>query len=184
MESRMMRSCWTVWLAVPLVLTGVLPNSGLTAAEKAVSLQVVDKAGYDKAIAKHKGKVVLVDCWATWCVPCIRAFPKTVALHEELAKDGLVVVSLSFDSLSDDAPPPKTLKFLQDKHATFENFISKLDISEDGADAFQIEGGALPHFKLYGRDGRLLKTFSSSEEDDSSFTHADIENAVKAALQK
>ncbi|HTN03879.1 MAG TPA: TlpA disulfide reductase family protein, partial [Planctomycetaceae bacterium] len=81
----------------------------------ASAVEVVDKAGYEKILARHKGKVILVDCWATWCVPCIKAFPKTVELSERYRKDGLAVVSLSFDSLKKGEAPPSVVEFLKDK---------------------------------------------------------------------
>ena len=66
-------------------------------------------------------------------------------------------------------------------YAQFENLVSSLDISEEGAEAFGITNGALPHFKIYGKDGKLFKAFESGE--DKEFTHEEIEAAVKAALK-
>lgn len=148
---------------------------------KAVGVRVVDKAGYDKVIAANKGKVVVVDCWATWCVPCRKAFPKTVELAKEYADKGVVVVSLSFDNPVKGQAPEGVKRFLALNDAHFENLVSSLDISEDGADVFEIPEGALPHFKVYGKDGKLFKAFESGE--DKEFKHEDIEEAVKAALK-
>jgi thiol-disulfide isomerase/thioredoxin len=147
---------------------------------KPISVRIVNKAGYDKIIASNKGKVVLVDCWATWCVPCRKAFPKTVELSKTHAGKGVVVVSLCFDDPVKGQVPDKVKEFLVKQDAQFENLVSSLDISEDGAEAFAIPEGALPHFKIYGKDGKLFKTFESGE--DKEFTHEDVEAAVKAAL--
>ncbi|MEK6262797.1 MAG: TlpA disulfide reductase family protein [Planctomycetota bacterium] len=148
---------------------------------KPISVRVVDKAGYDKIIAANKGKVVVVDCWATWCVPCRKAFPETVKLSKAFADKGVVVVSLSFDEPVKGQIPDKVKEFLVKQDAQFENLLSSLDISDDGADAFDIPEGALPHFKIYGKDGKLFKTFESGE--DKEFTHEQIEAAVKAAIK-
>ena len=72
-------------------------------------------------------------------------------------------------------------QFLALNDANFENLVSSLDISEDGADVFEIPEGALPHFKIYGKDGKIFKTFESG--DDKDFKHEDIEAAVKAAIK-
>ena len=175
------------WMAILfLAASSVLYGPGLTGfsqaqPSRAIGVRVVDKAGYDKVIAANKGKVVVVDCWATWCVPCIKAFPKTVELAKEYADKDVVVVSLSFDSLDKGKAPDAVKRFLAVQDAQFENLLSSLDLSDDGAEAFGIPDGALPHFKVYGRDGKLFKSFETS--DDKEFKHEEIEAAVKAALK-
>lgn len=161
------------------------PGSGEAASTDGnIRVQVVDKKGYDRALANHKGKVVLVDCWATWCVPCRKEFPKTVQLSKEYRDKGLDVISLSFDAVKDskDSQVPRdVIDFLTSQGATFENLISAEDITETGAQAFDIDGGALPHFKLYNRDGKLIRAFASGDPDKI-FTHDDVERAVREAL--
>lgn len=149
--------------------------------DKSINVRVVDKSGYDKVIAANKGKVIVVDCWATWCVPCRKAFPKTVELSQKYAGQDVVVVSLCFDDLVKGQASEKVKQFLALNDAHFENLVSSLDISGEGADIFQIPEGALPHFKIYGKDGKVFKVFESGE--DKEFKHEDIEAAVKAALQ-
>jgi thiol-disulfide isomerase/thioredoxin len=43
------------------------------------------------------GKVVLLDCWATWCTPCMRKMPKLKELHQELRDRGFEVIGVNFD---------------------------------------------------------------------------------------
>ena len=164
-------------------LIGLLALSSQAMAQKtkAIGVRVVDKAGYDKVIAANKGKVVVVDCWATWCVPCRKAFPKTVELSKAYESQDVVVVSLCFDTPVKGQAPDKVKQFLALNDAYFENLVSSLDISDDGADAFKIPEGALPHFKIYGKDGKLLKVFPN--DVDKEFKHEDIEAAVKSALK-
>lgn len=90
---------------VASVLLFGLESVVLAGDSKATTVRVVDKAGFDAEIALHKGKIVLVDCWATWCVPCVKEFPKTVAMSHDFADKGLVVISLSFDELADGKVP-------------------------------------------------------------------------------
>ena len=178
LQSRYRR--WTVSLtgmALFLALA-VIANAQ---ASKSISIRVVDKAGYDKVIAANKGKVIVVDCWATWCVPCRKAFPKTVELSQKFADQGVVVVSLCFDDPVKGQASEKVKQFLALNDAHFENLLSSLDISAEGADVFEISEGALPHFKVYGKDGKLFKVFESGE--DKEFKHEDIEAAVKSAIQ-
>lgn len=164
-----------------MLMNSFSATTSIAQASKPISVRVVDKAGYDKIIASNKGKVVVVDCWATWCVPCRKAFPETVKLAKSYADKGVVVVSLCFDDPLKGQVPDKVKEFLVKQDAQFENLVSSLDISADGADAFDIAEGALPHFKIYGKDGKLFKKFESGE--DKEFTHEQIEAAVKAAIK-
>lgn len=44
-----------------------------------------------------RGKVVVIDCWATWCMPCMQKMPNLVKLYEELHPRGLEIVGINFD---------------------------------------------------------------------------------------
>ncbi|MFZ1935778.1 MAG: TlpA disulfide reductase family protein [Thermoguttaceae bacterium] len=123
-----------------------------------VALATVDSRALAEAIARCRGKVVLVEFWATWCAPCVKLFPHTVELHRRLADRGLVVISVSMDDTENQTA---VLRFLRGRGARFENFISQYGLGSEGFDAFDINDGALPHLKLYDRDGRLWKTFAS-----------------------
>ena len=83
-------------------------------------------------------------------------FPHTVEMHHKYAPQGLAVVSMSFD---DESSKPDALAFLTAKGATFENRISKYGSDPKSFDVFDIDGGAVPHYKLYDRDGKLMKKF-------------------------
>ncbi len=126
-----------------------------------IALTTVDSRGLADAVARCRGKVVLVEFWATWCVPCVKLFPHTVELHRRLADRGLVVISVSMDETE---KREAVLHFLRDRGATFENFISSYGVGSAGFDAFDVTDGALPHLKIYDRHGRLQKTFVSGGE--------------------
>ena len=66
-------------------------------AARVISVRVANIDEYRATLAKHRGKVVLVDFWATWCPSCVEQFPHTVELHRKFAESGLAVVSVSLD---------------------------------------------------------------------------------------
>jgi thiol-disulfide isomerase/thioredoxin len=125
-------------------------------AGSAVTLRTVDPAEFAATVAKHRGRVVLVDYWATWCEPCKELFPHTVALHRELTGRGLAVISVSLD---DPEENPNALEFLTAQGASFENLRADSGASSRSAAAFGIENGTIPYVQLHDRAGKLRKTF-------------------------
>jgi thiol-disulfide isomerase/thioredoxin len=135
---------------------------------------------FKEVIAAQKGRVVLVDFWATYCLPCRAKFPKTLALSKKYAGQGLAVVSMSMDS-----PEPKyqkeIIKFLKQQNSQITNLENGLDDTDAAFAALGIDGGALPHYKIFDRHGALRKKFGG--DPDHPFNENDIEAAVVAALK-
>jgi thiol-disulfide isomerase/thioredoxin len=120
----------------------------------------IDAAGLSAILDRHRGRVVLVDFWATWCGPCVELFPHTVELQRRLGERGLTVIAVSMD---DPAAAAAVRGFLTRQGATDENlgFLSRYGIGPEAFEAFTIEDGALPHLRLYDRKGRLHRVFAS-----------------------
>lgn len=55
-------------------------------------------AGEQFSIAASRGKVIVLNIWATWCTPCVREMPALERLHQRLGADGLIVVAVSTDA--------------------------------------------------------------------------------------
>jgi thiol-disulfide isomerase/thioredoxin len=148
-------------------------------ADSEISVHVVDKQGYDQVIAKHLGKVVLVDFWSTSCEPCKKQFPHSVEMSEDLADQGLVVVSVSLD---DPDRKELVLKHLRDWNADFDNLISRFGESAESMEAFDISG-AIPYYKLYDREG-ALRPFPETDPYYEQFLPENVEQHVKAVLEE
>ena len=147
--------------------------------DDAVTVRVVDEKQFDQVLKQHRGKVVLVDFWATWCLSCLELFPHTVELHQRYADRGLAVISLSMDDPDDE---PAVLKRLQSNKATFGNFISRYGGSTKSADAFGLEDLALPRYHLYDRTGKLRQKLRSGL--GTTIEAEDIDHAVKELLDE
>jgi thiol-disulfide isomerase/thioredoxin len=160
----------------PLVKT---PND--TAGRSAVSVEAVSPEEFQKFIAGQRGKVVFVDFWATYCLPCREKFPRTLALAKKYGDQGLTAVSMSLDS-PEPAYQKKILEFLRQQNSQIKNFANRLEDTDAAFAALDIAGGALPHYKIYGRHGKLRNKFGG--DPDHPFDEADIERALVAALKE
>ena len=62
-----------------------------------LNFTVKDIAGNDVRLSQYRGRVVLLNFWATWCVPCRREIPSLAALHRDYQERGFVVLGVSVD---------------------------------------------------------------------------------------
>src|SRR5690242_10528052 len=112
-RARLLRSC--------LLLAGLAASLSPAgrAAEKPPELKTIKYDDLAAAVRALRGKVVVVDIWASWCIPCKKEFPHLVELHKKYAKEGLACVSVSVD---DEDGVKAALAFLQKQNATFANY--------------------------------------------------------------
>src|SRR5262245_43132161 len=73
-------------------------NSSSSAGDDGIDLLPANYFTLDAAVKENKGKVVLVDFWATWCGPCRERFPHLVHMHQKYSGRGLVCITVSLDS--------------------------------------------------------------------------------------
>lgn len=155
------------------------PAGEKVAVEK-ITLDPLDPAAYKAELAKHKGKIVLVDFWATWCTTCLEQLPHTVAVQEKYRAKGVVVLTIAMDE--PDAAEA-ALKKLRDLKAGTRNFRCAAEDFDAAFATFGIENGSLPHYAVFDRDGKLVKRFISGEPD-LVFDAADIDKELDALLAK
>jgi thiol-disulfide isomerase/thioredoxin len=94
----------------------------------------------------YKGKVVVVDFWASWCVPCRRSFPWMNAMQAKYGEQGLIIVGINLDKEADAAA-----MFLEEVPA---NFRIHYDPDAKIAQEFGVE--AMPSSFVVGRDGDIV----------------------------
>jgi thiol-disulfide isomerase/thioredoxin len=141
-----------------------------------VHLETVKYDGLIQAVRAQRGKVVVVDVWADFCVPCKREFPHLVRLHNDYGKDGLVCMSVSVD---DAKHRDAALKFLTRLKATFPNYW----LDEDPKlwqERWNISGPPLVF--VFDRRGRRAAKFDN--EQGRTFTYEDVKKVVGPLLRE
>ena len=140
------------------VLTGVVVASSRVRAPEAVEVgsrapdfqaKTVDGTAQVKGLGDYRGRLVLLNVWATWCEPCQREMPSIERLYRELGPRGLKVVAVSID---DGGAQADIREFVKEHGLTF-------DILHDPTGgimrAYQMIG--VPQSFLIGPDGTIQK---------------------------
>jgi thiol-disulfide isomerase/thioredoxin len=97
-------------------------------------------------LSRYRGKVVLVDFWASWCEPCRRSFPWLNEMQAKYADRGLVVIGINVDRVEADAA-----RFLRDVPARF-----PIVYDAAGALATQYDVPGMPSSFVFGPDGQIV----------------------------
>lgn len=111
-----------------------------------------DLHGSPVSIADFRGKMVLVNFWASWCAPCLEEMPDLAAISQKYAGKGLVVIAISQDiDTQKSVAAEKVRAFL------IENSIALDAYLDPGSKAFdQLKVDGLPHSFLLDRQGREI----------------------------
>ncbi len=160
-------------VAVAAALIAVPQNSTAKLEGKAApkfSLKTTD--GKTITNDSFKGKLVLLDFWASWCGPCKKATPTMEALHKKHSKAGLAVVGVN--SLEDEPGPKEARDYKAKGKYTF-------TFAYDGdkvAKAFGVSG--IPQFVLIDRKGRVIETWFGFDDKIKKDMEARVAKEVAA----
>ncbi len=111
--------------------------------------------GRDFAMTAVRGKVVVLNFWATWCPPCIAEMPSLQRLYDALKDAGVVFIGIS------DEEPETVQKFVREKGYTFPIYTMEAERPED----FQSRG--IPNTVILGKDGKIaFRHVGSAKWDD------------------
>ena len=120
-------------------------------------LRPVDETSYPQILTAQRGNLLVVDFWATWCASCREEMPLVVQLAEKYRSRGLRLVTVSCDEPEQEG---EALKFLDEHKAPEPRYLKKASDDEKFINFIDRKwSGALPALFLYGRDGRLVRSF-------------------------
>ncbi len=128
-------------------------------AKQPPAIRFVDAGGEALDLDRYKGKVVVINFWATWCAPCVREMPSLDRLQAALGAEGLVVLPLSLDGPT----RPRVEPFYEAQK------LANLPILfDDKSTSFGRFGvGVLPTTIVIGRDGREVGRLEGPAEWDA-----------------
>ncbi len=173
---------WIAWLAVPLLLmvTVRLPYVGEAAEGDSacepkpkvanLNFTLKDMNGKPFSLASHKGKVILLDFWATWCPQCKVEIPWFVEFQKKYAAQGFTVIGVSVDD-----PAEKLKPFAAEYKMNYPVLVGDGHDDLQGPKAFGPMFG-LPKTFVIGRDGKICKTHVGFSQKET------LEKQIKSLL--
>ncbi|MBN1850062.1 MAG: TlpA family protein disulfide reductase [Deltaproteobacteria bacterium] len=156
-----------------VLLALVLGQYSSKAAEKppAPDFLLNDINGGMVSLSQHKGKIILLDFWATWCPPCRMSIPELVALNKKYKDKGLVILGISVDD------PEKV------NDALLKAFVKKFKINytilrineQVMRDYFAYQQIGVPTMFIIDREGKILDMYVG-------FRPGVLEKAIKKVI--
>ncbi|MCE9520213.1 MAG: TlpA family protein disulfide reductase [Verrucomicrobia bacterium] len=127
------------------------PQSAAPAIGETLTLKFVDSHGKSVDLAKLKGKVVLIDFWATWCGPCVAEVPNVVKTYNALHSKGFEIIGISLDS-----DKAALTKFTKEKGMPWPQYFDGKGWKNSMATKFGIH--SVPTMWLVDKEGKLANT--------------------------
>jgi len=113
---------------------------------------LTDSQGVKQNLSQYKGKVIVVNFWATWCPPCREEMPELSKLQQEYKNKNVVVLGIAEDELA------LVREFLQSSPVTYPIFIADNENMELGANLGN-DKSVLPYTVIIDTDGNVIDTF-------------------------
>lgn len=127
-----------------------------------------DLTGKNISLSDYKGKVVLLEFWATWCPPCKASVPALVALNKKYGQRGFIVVGLSVDTDSDVSE--KVRQFSASHNITYPVLLA------DEATQKKYNITSIPTGILIGKDGYIIDIHKGYSDE--------FDNKISAQIEK
>lgn len=116
------------------------------------SASLIDAQGIKQGLGQYKGKIIVLNFWATWCPPCREEMPELSQLQQEYKNKNVVVLGVAEDELA------AVREFLQSSPVTYPVFIAE-DENMGLGNSLGNDKGVLPYTVIIDTDGNVIATF-------------------------
>lgn len=127
--------------------------------------------GKNVSLSDYRGKVVLVNIWATWCTPCVDEMPSMEKLYQKLKSENFEILAVSIDSLGAQEVAP----FMEKYKLTFPALIDS-----EGTIRIVYRATGVPESFIIDKDGRLVKKIIGAID----WTRPEILRYFQALIQR
>lgn len=117
--------------------------------QPAPALELADLAGHPHRLADYRGHRVLLNFWATWCVPCLKEMPALDQAQVKFAQDGAIVLGIAMDE------PARVRAFVADHPVRYPILLGRMAAPSTSL-VFGDRAEVLPYSVLIGADGRVI----------------------------
>lgn len=140
---------------IALALIFFLSLNLFAQSSKKIVVEDIDKSKLEKLIKNRKGKVLLLNIWASWCPPCKKEFPDLVKLAEKYKNSKVDIVGLSVDDRND--LQSEVIPFLQKNNVNFKIYIQNFKSVDELINFFPKWEGAIPLTVIFDKNGNEKK---------------------------
>jgi len=161
----MFRQFLTAVVVAAAIMAGCTDRGGKSDA-RAADFSLQDLGGKNVKLSDYKGKVVLLDFWATWCPPCRASIPGLEKIHKAYKDRGLVILAVSLDEGGWD----EVKSFIADSGITYTVLKGTDDVSE------QYQVRSIPMILILDKEGRITKRYLGFGNEE------DLEKDINAVL--
>ena len=139
------------------------------AAERLMRAALTDLDGKAQTLERSRGKILVVNFWATWCPPCREEIPALMNIQSKYSAKGVEIVGIAIDNVV------KVRQFADEIRVNYDFVIGStetLDLSRDLGN----QAGVLPYTAVLDRSGKVVYTHAGA------LTEAKLESVLKSVL--
>ncbi len=153
-------------ILITAMLAGCTEKRAATGGTAASDFTLQDLNGNSVRLSDYKGKVVIIDFWATWCPPCRASIPGLEKIYKTYKDKGLVILAISLDQGEWDS--------VKSFSAEYGITYPVLKGTEDVSDAYQVR--TIPLILVLNKEGKISKRYLGFGNDE------DLEDYIKSIL--